>query len=424
MSGDFNIRDNLWDPLYPHHLSHSDDFFIITDSFNLGLSIPTNQVPTRCSNNFQDANLVLDLIFLHFGSSELNNHVIHPEWRLTSDHAPLTITIPIVKEYIQTKKHTTIKYSEKEHTFVKKLIEVIRNIDTDNIFNVDHLYSIVLEFSSSIENIWAKNSKFVNIMKYSKSWWDMNCNRDLDKYKASKYIEDWKQFKKTVKNMKHTFFNLKIQEISNKQRGPWKLMNWVNKCKLPAVETVKYNSWLYFKINHLWHTLHSLFNMAQDHQINAEILDEFLSKVSLPWIPFLEEEFISSITKCNNLLTLGPNKLSWRHLKSIIKNKACLKEIINIANTYFELGHWPFHFKTSITIIIPKPNKKLYYSPKSFRPIILLNTLGKHFEKFISEHLQFHMISNNFIYKSQLGKLKHRLTSDAGIALTHFIYMG
>jgi len=157
------------DPLYSHHSSHSNDLFIIADSFNLELSIPTNQVPTRYSDNCQDANLVLDLMFLCFRSSELNNHVIHPEWRLISNHTSLTITISIVEEHIQTKKHTIIKYSEEEHTFVKELIEVIRNIDNNNIFDVDYLDSIVLEFASLIENIWVKNLKVVNIMKHSKS---------------------------------------------------------------------------------------------------------------------------------------------------------------------------------------------------------------------------------------------------------------
>ena len=34
MTGNFNIRDNLWNPLYPHHLPFSDHFFEIADSFN------------------------------------------------------------------------------------------------------------------------------------------------------------------------------------------------------------------------------------------------------------------------------------------------------------------------------------------------------------------------------------------------------
>jgi len=76
-----------------------------------------------------------------------------------------------------------------------------------------------------------------------------------------------------------------------------------------------------------------------------------------------------------------------------------------------------------MTIVIPKSNKVLYDSPKSFRPIVLLNTLGKLIEKVIGDRLQFHVISNNFIYQSQLEGLKFKSTTDTGIALTHFIHM-
>ena len=90
----------------------------------------------------------------------------------------------------------------------------------------------------------------------------------------------------------------------------------------------------------------------------------------------------------------------------------------------FKLGHWPSHFKIFTSIIIPKPNKESYNSPKSFRPIILLNTLGKLIKKVIGDRLQFHLISNNFIHPSQLGSLKQRSMLDTNITLTHFIYSG
>ena len=77
ITSNLNIRDNLWDSFYPHHLSYKDNLFIIANSFNLGLSIPTNQVLTRYSDNCQEVNLVLDLMFLHFGLNELDNHVIY-----------------------------------------------------------------------------------------------------------------------------------------------------------------------------------------------------------------------------------------------------------------------------------------------------------------------------------------------------------
>lgn len=65
----------------------------------------------------------------------------------------------------------------------------------------------------------------------------------------------------------------------------------------------------------------------------------------------------------------------------------------------------------------------LYDTLKLFRPIVLLNMLGKLIEKVIGYRLQFYEISNNFIHQSQLGSLKFKSTSDASIVLTHFIRM-
>ena len=87
-------------------------------------------------------------------------------------------------------------------------------------------------------------------------------------------------------------------------------MSWINKQKLPAIKTIKYNSHLCIEIKDLWSTLHSLFNMAQDYQINFGVLDKISTKQPLEWVSFSKEEFTSSIAKCNNSLTLGSDKLS------------------------------------------------------------------------------------------------------------------
>jgi len=85
----------------------------------------------------------------------------------------------------------------------------------------------------------------------------------LKTYRNLRLLNDWKNFKRTVKPSKHEFFNSKIQEISNKRKSPWVLMNWVKKIKLPAIEAIKYNSNLCLKIEDLWQALHKMFNLAQ-----------------------------------------------------------------------------------------------------------------------------------------------------------------
>jgi len=50
--------------------------------------------------------------------------------------------------------------------------------------------------------------------------------------------------------------------------------------------------------------------------------------------------------------------------------------------------------------------------------------VGKLIKKVISERLQFQTTSNDFIHPSQLGGLKFKFTTDAGVALTHIIHSG
>jgi len=77
-----------------------------------------------------------------------------------------------------------------------------------------------------------------------------------------------------------------------------------------VVEAVKYNNCPCLEIDNLWHALYSTFNLAQNHQIDVDILKKIPDKPSKCWLFFSKEEFIKSITKCNNLFAPGPDKLS------------------------------------------------------------------------------------------------------------------
>jgi len=70
-------------------------------------------------------------------------------------------------------------------------------------------------------------------------------------YQSLRSWKNWKDFKNKVKATKQSFFDNKIKEIVNKKCGLWELMSWVNKKKLPAIETIKYNDWQCQDINDL-----------------------------------------------------------------------------------------------------------------------------------------------------------------------------
>ena len=216
MTGNFNIRDSLWDPLFPTHSSISDDLIIIADSFDLSLSNPTNLCPTRYSNILGGSNSIIDLIFLWYSSPELDHHSILLESHLSPDHAPLIIDITISEEIIQTSKFTLAPKSNQETTFIQDIILNLKWLDMSNINNIIKLEQVVHQLGTIIVQAWTKNTKKLKISKHSKHWWSNDCKQFLENYRASRSLKNWKKFKMTVKNVKRSYFDNKIREIANK----------------------------------------------------------------------------------------------------------------------------------------------------------------------------------------------------------------
>ena len=190
MTGNFNIRDNIWDPSFPYHFSYSNLLTDIADSMDLCLFKATNQVLTRYSDNTNELNSVINLMFLRSNSLELDNYMIHLEQRNSSDYTSLTVNIFIDEEYVPTKRHTIIKNSEKEDKFITELINSIKRLDTKNLTSKVTLKQTVQRFADKSDVIWFKHSKLINITKYSKAWWNEDCQSKLAKYRTSKQVKD------------------------------------------------------------------------------------------------------------------------------------------------------------------------------------------------------------------------------------------
>ena len=115
-----------------------------------------------------EANSTIDLMFLWYVSSKINQQSIHPEWRLMSDHPPLSITIPIVDEVINTSKLSIQQKSEQESIFIEEVISSFKDLDTSNITNKECLECTVNNLNSIVTRAWNKNAKQMRITKHSK----------------------------------------------------------------------------------------------------------------------------------------------------------------------------------------------------------------------------------------------------------------
>ena len=96
-------------------------------------------------------------------------------------------------------------------------------------------------------------------------------------------------------------------------------------------------------------------------------------------------------------------------------------QFLQLANDIIKSGIWPSAFKSSVTVVIPKPHKDDYTQVKNFRPIALLECAGKLVSKLIAARLQSEAVHFNLVHPLQFGGLKYRSTVDAGFFLTEYI---
>ena len=121
------------------------------------------------------------------------------------------MSISIAKENIVSSKFFIVKNSKEEASFIKDISYAIKNIDTADLSDIYLLEGITNTLVSKIENTWRVNSKWVNITRHSKSWWNEECSLALSNYRITRSLENWKIFKNKVKTTKWSFFNIKIQ---------------------------------------------------------------------------------------------------------------------------------------------------------------------------------------------------------------------
>ena len=111
----------------------------------------------------------------------------------------------------------------------------------------------------------------------------------------------------------------------------------------------------------------------------------------------------------------GPDAILNRLLKYC---KALELPLATLFTACLQTHYHPRAFKVSHTIVLRKPQKPSYNTPKAYRPIALLNTIGKVLEKIMANRLSALAERENLLPESQMGARPHRSTLSAMELLT------
>ena len=137
------------------------------------------------------------------------------------------------------------------------------------------------------------------------------------------------------------------------------------------------------------------------------------SDTQCKFVRITEMDVLQLINKMDNKSSSGHDGISNRILKSI-KNIIC-KPIALIINQMIETGVFPTSLKIAKTIPLYKKGDP--HMPSNYRPISLLPTISKIFERVIYNQLYDHFIKNNLLSEQQYGFRANHSTELAAIRL-------
>jgi hypothetical protein len=142
-------------------------------------------------------------------------------------------------------------------------------------------------------------------------------------------------------------------------------------------------------------------------------------KHPLQWTTFTPTEIQKAINTSAPRKAPGPDGIPFLCLQK--SYNAIPQHFNSLYATLGQKGYHPKCWRQAVTVVIPKPNKPDYSSPKAYRPVALLNCLGKTLEKLMASRLAYMAEEHHLLHKDQIGGRPQRSAIDGALALTHEI---
>lgn len=406
--GDFNSHHSLWgssqDSSQGSILAEaleSTDLIVIND-YNATRITPPNQPLS-----------IVDLSIVSSGLATKCEYEVLLD-SMGSDHFPINIRVNSFTKYNKIVPSTKWKDNLADWNIFESYLESSLSIPEN--LSLSEQYEKLLNAISDAATIAIPIKKPFNPSIALPIWWDDECIRisrlrqeALRQYKNLSNLDNYLVYKKINARTKLIY--------KNKAKQCWKrFLNTLNKNTSPS------KIWSFVKI------MNNSKYRPQKIQITKEIIDKILDLIAPPFVcnlmdskntsngqdsqigkVFTMAELNIAIKNTSNETSPGIDYVTYKLVENLPLNaKQLLLDIFNnwwIKNNYFD------KIKEIVICLISKPNKN--GEIPSFRPISLLSSFFKTFERMIKARLEWHLEYYSLLPKGQYGFRRGKGTLNA-----------
>jgi len=428
--GDFNLHHPLWTaPSYLSRHKAADQLVDIVVEENLKLLLPIGTI-TR------EAHGQRTTIDLAFATESTANRMLScgvaNTLSMGSDH------LPILTEWDMktTKANEIHKRAWKKMDIERYTNELKRHLPSIRKPNTNaEIEQYTKEITQAISIAIAASTPWARHSAQAKPYWTTECSalvsqcRNMRRAAVSQDTQQaWHDYQATVnqkantiKRAKRKAFREAMHEASNNDTTIWKLVKWAkNRSHLPPdlpqfpplirmrnageeqLESTFAGKVEIFKEQFFPPSPEADLSDIADYSYQQQIEQD---------ATITEEEIQRAIRKQGPNKAPGPSQIP--NLAIQLGEELLLPHLKSIFSACVSQGFHPRSFKSANTIVLKKPGKGDYRVPKAYRPIALLDTIGKVLESIIARRISDLAEALNLLPACQMGARRMRSTTTA-----------
>ncbi|KAB5587958.1 Reverse transcriptase from mobile element jockey protein [Ceratobasidium theobromae] len=349
---------------------------------------------------------------------------------LDSDHAAIffTIHVPRTLEWPATHYCYVIDPLMEEEwsaAFGQRVLELGLTGQVSTTLEVETLASGILGVCT-----WATEAVMESRPTQRKApwvpWWDEDCSAACSQVVKAKEERLNREEIRThtshlwycIHKAKRSFFD----EVCSTARPDniWSINQWYRGRKSHGLPTLrKPDGTLATTNSEKSEVLHSTFFPFTPGQPTGASIEAVTQHDELAFPPISWSEIATNLASCSNKSAPGAHGTNYWVLRWAFAVRGDLIEALY--NAMLTLEYHPACLKNALITPIPKPNKFDFASPKAYRPISLLETLSKLFEKIMAARFTALSGLHGLIPPEQFGGRDMTSCMDAGLSLIHDI---
>lgn len=438
ITGDFNLHHPRWggQAVQSHH-SLAEGLIETMQEHQMDLITPEGLVTwkTRGSQS------TLDLAFTSPAiTSQVLSHQVSEELESSSDHLPICTQLTLMP---RTQADQSPRPQWKKANWEQFKVHLEKNLQTQTQPLLDTRQGIdqrVDQITGAIQLTVEAHIPAARPSQFAKGYWTRECSQAVKEARRARRVwteqgteESWIQYhqatsrkKKQIKRDKNQAWRVAVAEAAKDPKKIWKLGKWARKNPeeanaLPQVPDIK------DKGGTTQTTEAGKAQAMAEHFFPAPVQADTQDIPGTLYGPEVSIQRQVLNTEVEDILkdlpsdkAPGPDGIPNRLLKHC--REVLGEPLAELFNACLAQGYHPKRFKESNTIVLRKPQKERYDVPKAYRPIALLNTMGKALEKIVAQRISEAAETYNLLPEEQMGARPKRSTLSAIELLTEQVY--